>query len=64
MTPDERQQAIAELKKICVEIGCSGLSPDMCQNRPHHCKIIQKIVCPNGVKLVDNKWQARPEMRR
>jgi len=44
MTSDERQQAINELKKICVDIGCSGLDPDMCRNRPHRCGIIRKVV--------------------
>ena len=28
VTPNERQQAIDELKQICVEIGCSGLDRD------------------------------------
>ena len=59
MTPEERKQAIEALKEICIEIGCSGISPDMCQNRPHHCDIIRKIVCPNGVIWLDNKWQAK-----
>ena len=33
-----------ELKKICQEIGCSGLDPKMCQEKPHLCKIIRKLV--------------------
>jgi hypothetical protein len=59
MTPEDRQEAIDGLKEICVEIGCSGWSPRLCQNQPHRCEIIKKIVCPNGVELVDNKWVAK-----
>lgn len=46
MTPEERKAAIESLKEICREIGCSGLNPDMCNNRPHHCSIIRKLVVP------------------
>jgi len=48
MTKSERQKAVNELKEICQEIGCGGLSPDMCQNNPHLCSIIAKIVKPHG----------------
>jgi len=41
-----RMAAVESLKEICVEIGCSGLSPDMCQNKPHMCGIIRKLVMP------------------
>ena len=43
----ERQGQVEELKEICQEIGCSGLDPDMCQNNPHHCKMIQKLCSKN-----------------
>ena len=39
-----RKEAITELKEVCQEIGCSGLDPDMCQNKPHLCKIIRRMV--------------------
>lgn len=29
---------------ICIIIGCSGVDPDMCRNRPSDCQIIRKIV--------------------
>ena len=51
MTPEERKAAIESLKEICREIGCSGLSPDMCNNRPHHCSIIRKLVVPANTRL-------------
>ena len=43
MTKDERKAAIESIKEICQEIGCSGMEPDMCQNRPTQCSIIRKI---------------------
>jgi hypothetical protein len=43
MTPEKRKEAIEALKEICQEIGCSGLDPDMCKNKPHKCGIIRKI---------------------
>ena len=42
----KRLRAIAEIKEICQEIGCSGLSPQMCQQEPHKCGIIRKIMNP------------------
>ena len=38
------KMAVSELKEICAEMGCSGLSPDMCQNRPYLCKIIRRFL--------------------
>ncbi len=35
---------VESLKKICREIGCSGLSPDLCQNKPYLCGIIRKAI--------------------
>jgi len=48
MTPEERKAAIESLKEICREIGCSGLDADMCNNRPHMCGIIRKLVAPSA----------------
>lgn len=45
-----REECIAQLKEICQEIGCSGMSPDMCENNPHLCNIIRKLVKPEGNK--------------
>lgn len=47
MTKEERGKAVEDLKEICQEIGCSGLEPDMCQNRPHVCNIIRKFCLIN-----------------
>jgi hypothetical protein len=44
LTKEQRKSAIKELKQICSDIGCSGLEPDMCENRPHNCKIIRNIL--------------------
>lgn len=46
MTNDERKEAIKSLKVICKEIGCSGLTPSLCDERPHCCEIIRKLVAP------------------
>lgn len=35
--------------KFCREIGCSGMSPDMCKNRPFDCAIVQKAVKPEPI---------------
>jgi len=46
VSPKERQDAVDEIKEICQELGCSGLSDNLCQKNPHQCKIIQKILDP------------------
>jgi hypothetical protein len=38
------EELVVLLKVICQEIGCSGLSPDMCQNRPYRCGLIRKLI--------------------
>lgn len=38
------QIEVEKLKKICQEIGCSGLSPKMCKEEPHKCDIIRKFI--------------------
>lgn len=43
-----REEAVTELKEICQDIGCSGMSPDICQTKPHLCDIIRKLVMSNG----------------
>ena len=48
MNDQERKKAVEELKEICTEIGCSGVNPDTCQNSPHLCDIIKKIVFKDG----------------
>ena len=44
MTPEEREQAIKEIKEICREIGCSKLSPELCDRKPYACDIIRKLI--------------------
>ena len=44
MNIEDRKKQINELREICQEIGCSGLDPDMCQNRPYRCGIIRNLV--------------------
>jgi hypothetical protein len=38
------EEQLDKIKKICQEIGCSGVDPEMCQNHPEYCNIIKKIV--------------------
>lgn len=38
-----RLLAVKSLREICREIGCSGMSPELCQERPHHCTIIRRV---------------------
>lgn len=33
----------SKAKQFCSDIGCSGIFPDMCNNRPLNCEIVQKI---------------------
>ena len=44
MTPEEREQAIIEIKKICREIGCSKLNSQLCDKEPFRCDIIRKLI--------------------
>jgi len=44
MTKEEHDKAVASLKEICREIGCSKLSPSMCDHAPQKCDIIRKLV--------------------
>lgn len=37
-------KAVEDLKEICIDIGCSGMDPDMCKKHPHKCDIIKKIM--------------------
>ena len=39
-----RKKQATLLKQICKDIDCSGMSPDMCQNHPEKCKIIQNYI--------------------
>ena len=54
MNKKERQKYIHELKEICRKIGCSGVEPDMCQNRPQHCSIIRKL-CRSKKEVSSNE---------
>ena len=47
MNKKEHDKAVESLKEICREIGCSGLSPAMCDYAPQMCSIIRKLVIPN-----------------
>jgi hypothetical protein len=58
MDTEERKKAVNELKEICQEIGCSGLDPDMCQNRPQNCSIIRKLIYAGTVKVRRSKCSA------
>lgn len=46
MNKKEHDEAVASLKEICRYIGCSGLSPAMCDHAPQKCGIIRKLVMP------------------
>ena len=39
---DDRLEELA--KRACASIGCSGLSPGLCQNHPQDCTIVKKIM--------------------
>jgi hypothetical protein len=43
------------LRKICREIGCSVLSPDLCLNHPEQCGIIRKLVNPENFRTAECK---------
>jgi len=53
---------VTEIKKICQELGCSGVDPDMCQKKPELCNIIymithQEEICrQNFRKLFDDHF--------
>ena len=50
-TPEmRRKRAVEELRSICREIGCSGLSPAMCKEQPHVCAIIRRLVASKEEK--------------
>ena len=51
MTKEEHDKAVASLKEICREIGCSGLNPAMCDHAPQRCDIIRKLVMPANNRL-------------
>jgi hypothetical protein len=42
MTKDERATAIALLREVCEEIGCTG-TDKTCKDTPDKCSIIRKI---------------------
>jgi hypothetical protein len=53
-----RDEAIKELREICEEIGCSGLSKD-CLTKPHLCSIIRKMIwASTGVNKTTKGLQA------
>jgi hypothetical protein len=53
MTKDEHDEAVASLKEICQEIGCSKMSVKMCDERPQNCGIIKMLVVPSKPKKDD-----------
>jgi hypothetical protein len=32
------------IKEICIVIGCSGVSPQLCNDKPEDCQIIRKFI--------------------
>lgn len=41
------------IKEICIVIGCSGVSPQLCNDKPEDCQIIRKFIKPlNGSPTV------------
>ena len=47
MTPDERAAAIASLREICNDTGCTGTHPG-CRDEPHLCGIVRKVMYAGG----------------
>lgn len=42
MTKNQHDECVASIRKVCVEIGCSGMSKD-CFDKPQNCDIIRNI---------------------
>ena len=42
LTKTTREKLVKEIRGICYEIGCSGISKD-CETHPHNCSIIRKL---------------------
>jgi len=40
----EHEALTLMVKDFCKEIGCSGISPDMCRNHPFDCSIVKKVM--------------------
>lgn len=36
--------AVDQIMEVCTEIGCSGISPDLCRKHPERCSIIRKLM--------------------
>jgi hypothetical protein len=48
LIPSQKSDEIKkEIKEVCKEIGCSGISPELCDKQPQFCKIIKKIFKEN-----------------
>jgi hypothetical protein len=50
MNKKEHDEAVASLKEICQEIGCTKVSK-ACDEAPHFCKIIRRLVMPSNVEV-------------
>jgi hypothetical protein len=48
MNKQEHDEAVASLKEICQEIGCSKVSKKTCNEAPQLCKIIRKLMMPSN----------------
>lgn len=41
--PSPYTMSVIDIQRICQLIGCTGIDPDMCRERPFNCGIIRKI---------------------
>jgi hypothetical protein len=57
MNKEEHDKAVASLKEICREMGCSKVSSYTCDEAPQLCKIIRKLVMPSNNKVSCGQWR-------
>jgi hypothetical protein len=46
-------------KEICQAIGCSGLDPDMCQNRPQNCQVVTNVLQEAAILWADKEFECQ-----
>ena len=51
--PIEHEVRTLIAKQFCNEIGCSGLSPDMCKDHPLDCSIVKKVMKGKDEQISD-----------
>lgn len=44
MTKEEHDEAVASIKEICKDLGCTKLSVSLCDEAPQNCRIIRDLM--------------------